>query len=313
MRALVIGGNGFIGSHLVDELITRGWDVVVVDLRERRYEPLPSGVRFVRGDLSQAHLVKEALTNVDIVYHLAWATVHETSNQDPVEDVRSSLILSINLLEECRHAELARFVFVSSGGTVYGPAREVPIPETHPQDPITAYGINKLAIEKYLKMFKHLYGLDYAILRPSVPYGPRQSPLARQGAVAVFLYRVGHGLPVTVWGDGTNTRDYFYISDLVEALVACAERPLSKEHIFNIGGTEEISVNQLIRLVEETVGKRAIVQHEPPRPFDVGQIALDTRRAQQELGWRPKVPLSQGLARTWAWISSAVPLVSERA
>ena len=306
MRALVVGGNGFIGSHLVDKLIECGWDVVVLDLHERRYSPIPSQVRFIRGELAQSFLVREALIGVDIVFHLAWATIHEISNQDPAADVHANLIPSIHLIEACHHANVRRVVFTSSGGTVYGPAQELPISEIHPQNPINAYGITKLAVEKYLQMFNHLYGLDYVILRPSVPYGPRQNPLGRQGAVAVFLYRVAHGLPIVIWGDGSTTRDYFFVSDLVEALVASVEQKLDQYRIFNIGGAEEISLLKLLEWIEETVGQKANVGYHPARQFDAPQIVLDTRLAANELNWYPKVPLEQGLAKTWAWMSSKI-------
>jgi UDP-glucose 4-epimerase len=307
MKALVIGGNGFIGSHLVDKLAERGWDIVVFDLYERRYDVLPPHVHFIRGDLNQAYLVREALTGVDTVFHLAWATIHEVSNQDPAADVTTNLIPTIHLLEACRNAGIRRVLFSSSGGTVYGPAQTWPIPETHPQNPVNGYGITKLAVEKYLYMFRHLYGLDYAILRPSVPYGPRQNPLARQGAVAVFLYRVAHGLPVTIWGDGSVTRDYFYISDLAEALIASAEQELGEQRIFNIGGAEEVSLLQLLRLVEETVGQPARIEYGPARQFDAPRIVLDTRLARQSLNWQPQVLLAEGLAKTWSWMSSTIP------
>lgn len=302
MRALVTGGNGFVGSHLVDQLVERNWEVTIFDLHERRYDPLPSAVHFIRGDLSQAHLVREATAGVDVVFHLAWTTIHEVSNQDPEADVTTNLIPTLRLLEACRHAGVGRVVFVSSGGTVYGPAQTLPIPETHPQNPINAYGITKLAVEKYLYMFRHLYGLDYAILRPSVPYGPRQNPLARQGAVAVFLYRVAQGLPVTIWGDGGVTRDYFYVSDLAEALIAGARSELGEGRIFNIGGGQEVSLIQLLRMIEEAVGKRARVEYTPARQFDAPRIVLDTGPARQELGWQPKVSLADGLAQTWKWM-----------
>jgi UDP-glucose 4-epimerase len=304
MKALVVGGNGFIGSHLVDELIRRDWDVVVLDPQKRRYDPVPEKVQFIQGDLTQSFLVREALAGVDVVFHLAWTTVHEIANQDPTADIKDNLIPSIHLFELCRQMGVGRTIFMSSGGTVYGAARELPIPETHSKDPLNAYGITKLTVEKYMQMFHHLYELDYAILRPSVPYGPRQSPLGRQGAVAVFLYRVAQGLPITIWGDGGVMRDYFYISDLVSALLAAAEQSLGKDRIFNIGGSEEISLNQLLHAVEETVDRKANVEYLSSRKFDAARIILDTTQAYNVLGWKPALSLNDGLALTWSWISS---------
>ncbi len=305
MNAVVVGGSGFIGSHLVDRLVAANWDVTVLDLRERRYEPQPAGIRFIRGDLTQPYLVREALLGADVVFHLAWATIHETANRDPAADVRLNLIPSIHLVEACREANVRRLVFVSSGGTVYGTAHDLPISEQHPLEPITAYGITKLAVEKYLEMFRSLSGLDYVVLRPSVPYGPRQNPLAKQGAVAVFLFRVANGLPLLIWGDGSVTRDYFYVSDLVDALISSTSVDLAeKPRIFNLGGTEELSLNQLVGRVEKIVGREAVVEYGPARTFDAPRIDLDTSRAERVLGWRPQVSLDSGLARTWEWMSS---------
>lgn len=306
MKALVVGGNGFIGSHLVDLLLKSGWEVSVLDLQERRFEILPRQVHFVKGDLSQAYLVREVLLGVDVVFHLAWATIHEVANQDPVADIEFNLMPSIRLLEASRNAGVKRFIFTSSGGTVYGPTQVTPIPETHAQNPINAYGVTKLAMEKYLHMFAHLYGLDYAIFRPSVPYGPRQNPFARQGAVAVFLHRVANGLPVNIWGDGSVVRDYFYVSDLTDALLAAAEQTVSPNCAFNIGGPEQVSLTQLLALVEETVKKQAIVEYKPARPFDVPRVVLDTTLAKKSLGWQPKINIINGLATTWDWMSTAI-------
>jgi UDP-glucose 4-epimerase len=306
MKALVIGGNGFIGSHLVDRLVELEWDVRVLDLHERRYDPIPASVHFIRGDLTQSYLVREALMGIDIVFHLAWSTIHEIANQDPAADIHANLIPSVHLIEACRHAGIRKLIFTSSGGTVYGPAQELPIRETHAQNPVNAYGITKLTVEKYLQMFHHLYELDYTIFRPSVPYGPRQNPLGRQGAVAVFLYRVAHGLPITIWGDGSVTRDYFYVSDLVDALVTGAQQKLDQRRVFNIGGNEEVSLIQLLKGVEETLGKKAIVDFKPTRKFDAPRIVLDTHLAKQELNWQPKVNLAHGLTQTWRWMEATV-------
>jgi UDP-glucose 4-epimerase len=305
MKALVIGGNGFIGSHLVDQLVANGWEVVVLDFQERRYDSLPAGVHFIHGDLNQPYIVREALVGVDVVYHLAWATIHEVANQDPAADISANLIPTIHLIEACRSAGTRRFVFTSSGGTIYGPAAQFPTTESHPQNPINAYGITKLAVEKYLQMFNHLYGFDYAVLRPSVPYGPRQNPLGKQGAVAVFLYRVSRNLPINIWGDGSATRDYFYIGDLVAALRAAAECPLDRERIFNIGGSQGITLNGLLKKIENTVGKKAVVEYQQARKFDAPKIVLDTTLAKQLLNWEAKVSLDEGLENTWKWMTSA--------
>jgi UDP-glucose 4-epimerase len=308
-RALVVGGNGFIGTHLVGRLAAMGWDVTVLHKYERpRYAPLPPAVRFLRGDLTQESLLAEATAGQDVVYHLLWTTtaIHEVANRDPAADILANLLPTIHLLEACRAAQTGRLVFTSSGGTVYGRTQTAPIPETHPTDPVSAYGVSKLAVEKYLQMFYYLHGLDYVILRPSVPYGPYQNPLARQGAAAVFLYRIAKGLPLNVWGDGRVTRDYFYISDLVDALILSGVQPLNEQRIFNIGGNEEISLNQLAALAEETVGRKATLNHQPARSFDAPRILLDTSGAYATFGWRPQISMQEGLARTWAWMQEAI-------
>ena len=306
MKALVVGGNGFIGSHLVDKLAACGWEVVVLDFQGRRYDSLPSGVHFIHGDLNQSYIVREALVGVDVVYHLAWATIHEVANQDPAADISANLIPTIHLIEACRLAGVRRFVFTSSGGTIYGPTNQILTTESHPQNPINAYGITKLAVEKYLQMFNHLYGFDFAVLRPSVPYGPRQNPLGKQGAIAVFLYRVSRNLPITIWGDGSAIRDYFYIGDLVAALQAAAEPPLDRERIFNIGGSQGITLNCLLEKIERTVGKKAKVEYLPERKFDAPKIVLDTSLAKQVLAWEIQVSLDEGLESTWNWMAAAL-------
>ncbi|MCA9897843.1 MAG: NAD-dependent epimerase/dehydratase family protein [Ardenticatenaceae bacterium] len=308
-KALVVGGNGFIGAHLVQKLVQIGWDVTVLHKYEQpRYSTMPDAVRFLRGDLTQESLLAEAVAGQDVVFHLLWTTtaIHEVANRDPAADVQANLVPTIHLMEACRAAGVGRLVFTSSGGTVYGRTQIAPIPEDHPNNPVTAYGVSKLAVEKYLQMFHHLHGLDFVVLRPSVPYGPYQNPLARQGAVAVFLYRVAKGLPLTIWGDGSVTRDYFYISDLVDALILGSTQPINSQRIFNLGGAEEVSLNHLIALAEETVGRKAVVTYQPARDFDAPRVLLDTTQAETMLGWQPKVPMKDGLAKTWEWMQDTI-------
>lgn len=303
MRALITGGNGFIGSHLSDRLQAAGWQVTVYDKTEDRFRPRQAGVRYLRGDVADQHLLREAVAKTDVIFHLAWTTIHEVSNTDPTFDVASNLIPSVRLLELCVQASVCKVVFVSSGGTVYGLPRVLPVPETHPTQPICSYGITKLAVEKYLGLFYHLRGLSYAVLRPSTPYGERQSPWGRQGAVTTFLWRVARGLPITIWGDGNMVRDFFYVGDLVEAcwLAAESDEPTG---VFNVGGGMAISLNQLVEAIRQGVGREVTVRHEPSRPFDVPKLILDTTLARQRLGWQPRVSLAEGVARTWAWVQT---------
>jgi UDP-glucose 4-epimerase len=302
MKALIIGGNGFIGSHLADRLLDDRWEVVVLDSSQRRYDPLPANIKFIQGDFGQPHLVREALLGVDIVFHLAWTTIHESSNLDPVLDITNNLVPTVRLLEACCLDKVNKIFFVSSGGTVYGPGSDLPIRESDPHNPVNSYGILKLTVEKYLNMFLHLRGLDYLIMRPSVPYGPRQNPLGRQGAANVFLYRVAKSIPITIWGDGTTTRDYFYISDLIDALVSGVSYNCATHRIFNIAGDQEITLINLVNQVERVIQKEATVLFKPARIFDVRRIKLDTSLSQRELNWSPEISLEQGLQQTWDWM-----------
>jgi UDP-glucose 4-epimerase len=306
MKALIIGGNGFIGSHLVDSLVETGWEVVILDVYKRRYDPIPEKAYFIQGDISQKFLLREALNGVDVVFHLAWTSIHEISNLDTVVDVQDNLIPSLLILNACRVAQVKKIVFLSSGGTVYGAPQKLPIKETSQKYPLNSYGILKLTVEKYLQLYKHLYGLDYTVLRPSVPYGPRQNPLGRQGAVSVFLYRVTRGLPIQIWGDGQTSRDYFYIADLIQALTRCTRK--TRHAVYNIGGGREITLLELLHEVERAVNREAITQFLPARDFDVQNLVLDTTLALKDLQWKPGVPLQQGIEMTCHWLTSYFPV-----
>lgn len=312
MKALITGGNGFIGSHLVDSLVDSDWDVTVLDSLCRKFDVMPGGVNFVQGDYFQENLLRECISGKDVVFHLAWSGIHEISNCNPLADIELNLIPSVRLIDLCCQQKVGRIVFMSSGGTIYGTSEKQPIPVDHPLEPVTSYGVTKLAVEKYLKMYSHLNGLQYAILRPSVPYGPRQDPLAHQGAPAVFLYRVANGLPITIWGDGKVTRDFFYIEDLIQAAVAAAIYPLDKQRIFNVGGREAVSLNELLQRIEGIVGRKAIVNYSDARNFDALHIKLDTHVTEQCLKWTPQYPLSEGLSETWTWIERNVPGPTQR-
>ncbi|MBE7535306.1 MAG: NAD-dependent epimerase/dehydratase family protein [Anaerolineales bacterium] len=303
MKACVIGGCGFIGSHLVDGLLVDGWQVIVFDRVMERYRaPLP-GVEYILGELGNKGLLGTILRGVDVVFHLVSTTVPQSSNESPVFDIQSNLIDTIGLLDACVACGVKKVIFFSSGGTVYGIPRAVPVSEDHPTEPISSYGIVKLAIEKYLHLYNRLYSLPYTILRPSNPFGVRQNPSGQQGAVAVFLGRVAQGLPIVVWGDGEIVRDYIEIHDLVRAAILSAETT-AKSQVFNIGSGQGTSINTLIDIIRSVVDKPVAKMHLPARPFDVPSVVLDISRAQAELKWKPQASLEDGITRTWEWTKS---------
>jgi UDP-glucose 4-epimerase len=306
---LVTGGNGFIGSHLVNQLATSAQHrVTVFDLYPRPYDALPGGVQFIQGNLSNSNLIRRTLVDegIEIVYHMAWTTIHETALKNPAADIEQNLIPSVNLLEACLDAGIKQFVFLSSGGTVYGIPEKLSVSENHPTRPINAYGITKLAVEKYVQMHSYLHGMNYVIFRPSVPYGPYQNPHRRQGAISVFVYHSLRGEPITIWGDGNVQRDYFYVGDLSKALLAVLDMPAVTNVVINLGGKQMYSLNQLVEAIEQALKVKIQVQYEAARKFDVPNLQLDTQVARKLLNWQPEVSISEGIARTIEWIRATV-------
>jgi UDP-glucose 4-epimerase len=304
LRALVTGGNGFIGSHLVDALLSKDWEVVVFDRENSPFYALPDRVTFIKEELSNRGALRNAIKNIDVVFHLAWSGVHQSSNQDLRGHVEINLLPTLSFFELSLDAGVKRIVFISSGGTVYGRANNLPIKEDDPKNPICAYGVTKLAAENYLQLYGYLHGLDYIILRPSVAYGERQNPNGIQGAVAVFMGKVLRREPIIIWGDGTTVRDFFYVGDLVEACLLAATTQARCE-IFNMGGGQSVTLNQLVEMIQKVTGINVALRYEPKRAFDVPEIVLDISKATHCLGWRPHTGFADGLSRTWQWIKSA--------
>lgn len=303
MRAVIVGGNGFIGSHLVDALLHEHWQVVVYDRYPERFRsPIPQ-VEYVYGEFENTTLLGSVLSRADIVFHLVSTTTPRSSNESPVFDIQTNLIGSVNFLHLCVKAKVGKVVFLSSGGTVYGIPQDLPVKELHETNPICSYGIVKLAIEKYLLLFQQLYDLPYTILRPSNPYGQRQNPDGEQGVVAVFLGRVARGLPITIWGNGEVVRDYFFVKDLAVACVRAGTLQIEPK-LLNIGSGAGLSLNQLLASMETVIGREIQIVRLPPRPFDVPELVLDVSLANQVLNWSAKTPLEEGLKLTWEWIES---------
>ncbi|MCI0719270.1 MAG: NAD-dependent epimerase/dehydratase family protein [Acidobacteria bacterium] len=306
-RCLVLGGAGFMGSALVELLLKEGASVRVFDQKACPAHWTPPGgvVEMVRGSFMDSELVAEAVSGCQYVVHLIGTTVPATSSRDPVFDVQTNLVGTLGLLETCVRAKVRQILFSSSGGTIYGEASSLPIPETHPTEPRSSYGITKLAIEKYLTLFSQLHGLDYTVLRVANAYGPGLPLTGEQGVIGVFLARLKEGRPIVLWGDDSVVRDYVYIDDVAQAFRAAVGQR-SPCRIFNIGTGVGTSLLRLITLMERITGLHAKIEKHPDRS-GVSANVLDPRQAQQHLGWKAATSLEKGLTLTWEWIRTTNP------
>ena len=307
MRCLVIGGRGFIGSHLVDSLLARGYRVRCFDRPNlvSLSDKLVANENFelFEGDLVSESDVIKALADCEVCFHLACTTLPNSSNLDPVFDVESNVLGTIRLLTHAKDLRLKKVVFVSSGGTVYGIPKELPIPESHPTDPTCSYGISKLVIEKYLNLFRQLHQLNYIVLRISNPYGERQRTVASQGVVAVFLGKILRGEVVDIWGDGSVVRDYVHIDDVVSAFLASLESEI-QQGVFNIGSGRGMSLNEVIDTIERVTGRTAVRRYLPSRSFDIPISVLCVEKARIELGWSAQIEFEDGLRRFSTWLEN---------
>lgn len=306
-RCLVLGGRGFIGSHLVSALLSCGFRVRCFD----RPHVEPIGESFLsnpnfelyEGDFASESDVAEAIRDCAFCYHLVSTTLPKSSNLDPIFDVESNVVGSIRLLNHAKKNGLQKIIFVSSGGTVYGPPVENPIPETHPTNPICSYGISKLMIEKYLSLFLELHNLDYTVLRLANPFGEGQRTVASQGVVAVFAGKMLRGEPIEIWGDGSVVRDYIYISDVVNALLLSIF-PSRGQHVLNIGSGRGRSLNEVIAAIESAFHCQAVKRYLDARVFDVPANVLNIEAARKFLGWCPEVEFAQGVNNFCKWLQA---------
>lgn len=303
MRILLLGGNGFIGSHVVDALLASGHQVRVFDRGPELFREPVLGVEYQIGSFSDLPMLAEALEGVDVVYHLISTTVPSTSNLDPLGDIEGNLICTVSLLQLMVQMNIRRIIYLSSGGTVYGIPQTVPIPESHTLNPICSYGVVKVAIENYLHMFRSLHGLKPLILRVSNPYGERQGHQGIQGVISTFLYRAIRREPVVVWGDGSVIRDFIYVGDLASFLADALLNSVCG--VFNVGSGIGNSITEIVECVEGASGLFLQIEYRNQRDFDISRIVLDISRTRREFGWTPQVGLLEGVQHTWTWMSSA--------
>lgn len=305
MRILVLGGTGFIGSHIVDSLIDSNHQVRVLDrtVKPNNSNSSPS-VEYIQGDYGDPLILSEALAGVDLVIHSVSSTIPSTSNLDPIADIQSNLINTVTLLQVMLKIGIKRILFLSSGGTVYGQPKTIPIPESHTENPICSYGIVKLAIEKYLYLYQKLYDLRPIILRVSNPYGPRQGHIGTQGVIGTFIEQITNNREITIWGDGSIVRDYIYIKDLVDACIKVVNQNISGT--FNIGSSHGYSLNEITTIIEGCLQRKAIIINKNSRNFDIQEIVLDITVAKNTFGWSPKIDLNVGIEKHCEWYQSTI-------
>lgn len=300
MRALILGGNGFIGSHLVDALHAIGCRLRVFDRNPNPYQKPYSTVDYRIGSFSDSSQIAEALQDVDVVFHLISTSVPSTSNLDPRADIEGNLIGTVGLLQQMVKLGIKRIVYLSSGGTVYGNPNVESVPETHPLNPICSYGVVKVAIENYLYMFRQLHGIESVVLRASNPYGPRQGHIGVQGVIPTFLQRIKDGERIQIWGDGSVVRDYIYIQDLISL---CMKAGLGDAvGVFNAGSGIGHSLNDLLDIIQRVAGKDLDIDYLPGRTFDVKRITLNISKASSEFNWQPAIDVETGIREHWAWL-----------
>ncbi len=303
MRAIVTGGAGFIGSHLVDALVARGDDVLVLDnFATGRRERLNGGARLAELDVREADAVRGAVAehSPEVVFHLAAQADVRVSVEDPAFDATVNVLGTIQVLEAAR-ARGAQVVFSSTGGAIYGECEE-PATEDAALEPISPYGTSKLAGEEYLAMYERLHGTRHVALRFGNVYGPRQDPHGEAGVVAIFFGRLADGQPPRIFGDGRQTRDYVYVGDVVAATLAAAG---AHGGVFNVGTGRETSVLELADACMRVSGIELEPVFEEARLGELQRSVLDTGRAAETLGVRAETSLDEGLAATWKSVEGA--------
>ena len=310
-KALVTGGAGFIGSHVAELFIANGWNVTVVDdLSSGKRENLPEKAEFHEIGVNTPEFTRLVSSGkFDVVAHLAAQIDVRKSVADPIADAQTNILGTLNLMETLRKSGAGtRVVFTSTGGVLYGDFNTPPNYETYPKDPESPYAISKLSIELYLAYYARVHGREYAALRFGNVYGPRQDPHGEAGVVAIFCGRILDNRPLTVFGDGLQTRDYVYVDDVARAVWLAATKPLPEKgrldaRGFNIGTGRGTSVLEIARLLQETARSNVPIELAPARPGEQQESFVNADKAGELLGWTPQVTLAQGLAKTYKWFA----------
>jgi UDP-glucose 4-epimerase len=303
----ILGGLGFLGSHICRELVAQGFVVRIFDklpFTNAFVADIEHNVEIVEGDFSRPQEVLNAIADASTVIHLIHTTIPGSSMDDPEYDITSNVAASVKWLMRLAETRIRRILYVSSGGTVYGIPETIPISETHPTNPVCSYGITKLAIEKYIAMYASMQNVGYCILRPSNVYGVGQRLDSRQGVIGGFIHRALCGKPLEIWGKGTSVRDFLYIDDLVDAMLAILTYT-GPHHIFNVSNEEGYSLLELIAILRDQLGSLPPIIYSPDRGFDVPVNILDSSRLHSETGWQAHVGIENGIIRTIEWLKNS--------
>ena len=296
MKALLLGGSGFIGTKFIMEFQKKGDEIVIFDKtkpvfkEENEYQ---EKMQFIGGDFNEETDFLSLTKDIDIVFHFI-STTNVGSQKSVNEEIKENIIPTVNLLEACVTNSVKRFVFLSSGGTVYGRGNGVPFSEHHPLYPISSYGVQKVTIEKYIHLFWELYGLDYRIIRISNPYGVGQSPNKGQGVIAAFSYAAVEKMPIKIFGDGMSIRDYIHIDDVVEAIYKIAAYD-GDIKVINLGSGHGVSVNDIVDVISKQIDYSIEVIHLPERKVDVPYSVLNTSLYQSVFGGNSFIPIEKGI------------------
>ena len=306
MKILVTGGTGFIGSFVVEALLSNGHEVrVIANGRQLPVylQKLSNQITYYQGDFGETDVLEKALPGCNAVIHLAWSTVPKQTRGATAYEFSGNLNSNINLVEKCIDFNIDKFVFISSGGTVYGIPEQIPVGENHPQNPISNYGLGKLTMEKLLYLYHHNQKFNYTVLRVSNAYGERQNLYKNQGVIGVWLKNISQNKQIEIWGDGSVVRDYVYVQDVAHAVLNALAKVKSAD-IYNIGGGGKgHSLNDIIAVIKVGLGISFEVNYKPSRNFDVPVNVLDISKAIAEIGYQPTIDLSEGISRTWQWIN----------
>jgi UDP-glucose 4-epimerase len=305
-RVVILGGLGFIGSHLCRGLVRQGHFVRIFDRVDESHESvkdLEQSIEIVASDISRPQEVVKTLADATVVINLVHTTVPGSSMEDPGYDIVSNVATTVGWLQYLNETDVRKLIYFSSGGTVYGTPETIPISETHCTNPLSSYGITKLAIEKYTAMYADRFGIDYCVVRPSNVYGPGQRLHYNQGVIGIMASRALRGEVLEVWGEGTDQRDYLFVDDVVSAILKLvAYEGLLR--IFNISSGIGHSVGDVISVLRTHINPFPKVKYLPARGFDVPVNILDSSRLRNETGWHATMDFEEGIRRTIQWLKS---------